>query len=150
MTTTCASAVTKQISVFRVRLPPPPPTFLRKSAKSPLISRRLYYFSTAAIGSWSVQQPNRRIECRWTEMHVALRRHQILMPREFLNRLRRCPAHRQMRTELSPPPWPPLSDWTIASPRSLPAEIGRSRSCDGMRRTPNIAICLGKRHAREH
>jgi hypothetical protein len=35
-------------------------------------------------------------------LHVPLRRRQILMTRQLLNRSRRCAAHRQMRTERVP------------------------------------------------
>ena len=38
----------------------------------------------------------------WTEMHVPLRGHEILMARKALNRPRRCAPHRQMRTERVP------------------------------------------------
>jgi len=45
-----------------------------------LRSRRLHYFSTAAI-----QQPDRAVERGRTQVHVPLRRRQVLMPRQLLN-----------------------------------------------------------------
>jgi hypothetical protein len=42
-----------------------------------------------------VEQPHRRLACRRRQVHVPLRRAQVLVPGELLDGLRRCPAHRQ-------------------------------------------------------
>lgn len=74
-----------------------------------LISRRLQYFSTTRVTvvvsgfnrtrRGLFQQSNRRIECSRTQVHVALRRFQVLMPGQFLNGSRRRSTHRQVRAE---------------------------------------------------
>jgi hypothetical protein len=48
----------------------------------------------------SIQQPDRAFDRRGTQVHVPLRRDQILMPGELLNRPRRRAAHGQMRAVL--------------------------------------------------
>jgi hypothetical protein len=48
------------------------------------------------------EQPDRRIQRGWTEVHVPLRRGEILMSGGFLNRPRGCAPHGQMRTEGMP------------------------------------------------
>lgn len=49
-----------------------------------------------------LEEPDRGVECGRTEVHVALRHRQILVPGELLNRARRCAPHRQMRAERVP------------------------------------------------
>ena len=49
-----------------------------------------------------IQQPDRRFERRRTQVHVPLRRRQVLMPGQLLNRPRRRAPHRQVRTERVP------------------------------------------------
>src|SRR5437773_7255853 len=49
-----------------------------------------------------VEQPDRALECRWTHMHVPLRRGEILVSRQFLNGPRRRSSHREMRAERVP------------------------------------------------
>src|SRR5258705_13764197 len=71
--------------------------FPRKSTKSGSISRRLQYFSTGFRSR--LEQPDRSIERRRTQVHVALRRVEILVSGQFLDRPRRRATHRQMRTE---------------------------------------------------
>ena len=46
-----------------------------------------------------IEQSNRAFDRRGTEMHVPLRRRQILMPGQFLNRPSGAAAHRQVRAE---------------------------------------------------
>jgi hypothetical protein len=48
------------------------------------------------------EEPNRVVERRRTEMHVTLRRSQVLVAGEFLNRARRRTLHREVRTERVP------------------------------------------------
>ena len=72
-------------------------------------SRRLHYFSTAeshivitaVVSGFSrtVEQPDRRIERRRAQVHVALRHRQVGVSSELLNRSRRRAAHRQVRAE---------------------------------------------------
>jgi hypothetical protein len=50
----------------------------------------------------SIQQPDRTLDRRGTQVHVPLRRDQILMPGELLNRPRRRAPHREMRAERVP------------------------------------------------
>ena len=50
-------------------------------------------------GSWTVQQTNRRVERCRAQVHVALRRRQVLMARQFLNRFGWRVSHREMRAE---------------------------------------------------
>jgi len=47
----------------------------------------------------AVEQPDRTVESSGTEVHVPLRRREILMARELLNRAGRRAPHREMRTE---------------------------------------------------
>ena len=49
-----------------------------------------------------IEQPNRALDRRRTEVHVPLRRPQVLVAGEFLNRARRRAAHREVRTERMP------------------------------------------------
>ena len=49
--------------------------------------------------SWRIEQPDRRLACRRRQVHVPLRRAQVLVPGELLDRLRRSAAHRQARAE---------------------------------------------------
>ena len=73
----------------RVQLPAPPPTFLMKLGFLAQFSRRLHDSSTSLRGP--VEQTDGRVERRRTQVHVALRRAQVLMPREFLDRPRGRP-----------------------------------------------------------
>jgi hypothetical protein len=43
-----------------------------------------------------IQQPNRAFERRGTQVHVPLRRAEVLMAGELLNRSRRSAPHRQV------------------------------------------------------
>ena len=73
-----------------------------------------------------VQQPDRVFRCRGTQVHVALRRRQVRMTSELLDRSRRRALHRQVRTERVPQDMHALSD---AGDRCAPrtALITRSR-----------------------
>ena len=51
---------------------------------------------------WSIQEPDRAVDRCGTQVHVPLRRRQILMPGKFLNRPRRGASHGEMRTERVP------------------------------------------------
>jgi hypothetical protein len=53
----------------------------------------------AGIQLKELEEPNRVLDRRRPDVQVALRRRQVLMPREFLNRSCRCAVHRQMRAE---------------------------------------------------
>ena len=67
-----------------------------------VFSRRLHYFSTVHDRSVSIEQPDRRIQGRGTQMHIALRRGQVLVPRQFLDGPGGSPLHRQVRAERMP------------------------------------------------
>ncbi len=121
-----ASRFTEEIRKFglfqqacQVRLPPPPPLLLRKSEDSPLISRRLHYVSTAFGGSWTVQQPNRRVERCRTQVHIPLRGHQVLVPRQLLNRLCRCPLHRRCEQNVCLRMWTPGFTFVLRATRRI-------------------------------
>ena len=47
-----------------------------------------------------VQQPDRRVECSRTQMHVLLRCGEVLMARQLLNRLGWRASHREVRAEM--------------------------------------------------
>ena len=47
---------------------------------------RLRYLSSDIAGPGLVQQPNGPLQGRWAEVHVALRRGQVLVPCKFLDR----------------------------------------------------------------
>src|SRR4051812_22328227 len=64
-----------------------------------LRDRRLHNVSTAAGRRRLLEQVNSAPDRRGTQMHVALRRADVLMPRQLLDRPRRRPAHRLVRTE---------------------------------------------------
>src|ERR1700676_3347019 len=68
---------------------------------------RLQHVSSPAGRFRMIEEPDRAFDRRGTEVHVPLRRGQILMPREFLNRSRRRAAHREMRAERMPQPMYP-------------------------------------------
>ena len=73
---------------------PPPPLFL--------------HGCSARFGA-RLQQPNRRVECGRAQVHVALRRAQVLVSGQFLDGPRRRSTHRQVRAERVPQdvnPWP--------------------------------------------
>src|SRR2546427_3555765 len=79
----------------RVRIPLSPPSNLFLSNGLPLFGRhRLQHVSKTAADFRGLQQPDRAVERRATEMHVPLRRREIPVPSQFLNRSRRRTAHR--------------------------------------------------------
>jgi hypothetical protein len=49
-----------------------------------------------------IEQPDCAFNSGWAEVHIALRRAELLMASEFLNRSHRRAPHRQMRTERVP------------------------------------------------
>jgi hypothetical protein len=49
-----------------------------------------------------IEEPDRRLDRRGTEVHVPLRRGEIHVTGELLNRSCRRPAHREVRTERVP------------------------------------------------
>jgi hypothetical protein len=61
--------------------------------------RRLQNVSTFSVDPGRFQQPDRPLERRRTEVHVTLRRDQILVAGQFLDRPGRRPSHRQVRAE---------------------------------------------------
>ena len=71
-------------------------------------SRRLQHSSTArpagetGLAICHIQEPDGRVERRRAQVHVALRRGQVLVSGQFLNGPRRRPTHRQVRTERVP------------------------------------------------
>jgi len=73
-----------------------------RKTTSPFHRSRLQNVSKTAGHSRGLEQPNRIVERRGTEVHVPLRRREILMSGQFLNRSCRRAAHRQMRTERVP------------------------------------------------
>ena len=62
----------------------------------------MIFFESLAPSRRLLQQPNRRIQGRRTQVHVPLGHRQILVPRQLLNRPGRRPPHRQVRTERVP------------------------------------------------
>ena len=76
-------------------------------------SRRLHHFPPVNTGSIhyrllcfpylspvrAVEEPDRRLFCRRTEVHIPLRRQQIGMTGQLLNGSCRCASHGQTRTE---------------------------------------------------
>src|SRR4029453_18744332 len=84
----------------RVQIPAPPPFFSIKPGVLCPHSHRLLYSSTSLRGS--IQQADGCIERSRAQVHVSLRRPEILMTREFLNRTCGRPSHGQMRTERVP------------------------------------------------
>ena len=64
--------------------------------------RRLQNVSKPVYGFGLIQEPDRTLYSRGAEVHVPLRRGEIHMPGELLNRSRRRPTHREMRTERVP------------------------------------------------
>ena len=61
--------------------------------------RRLQNVSTISVAAAGFQQPDRPLERRRAQVHVALRRDQILVAGQLLDRPCRRPPHRQMRAE---------------------------------------------------
>ena len=60
---------------------------------------RCQNISTKIFAIGPIEQPNRALDRRGTEMHVALRRREILVARELLNGSCSRATHRQMRAE---------------------------------------------------
>jgi hypothetical protein len=58
--------------------------------------------STEIFGNGAFEQPNRTFDRRRTQVHVALRGGDVRVTGQLLNRPRRRPAHREMRTERVP------------------------------------------------
>jgi len=83
----------------RVQIPAPPPFFPMKLGVLAQFSRRLHDSSTRVL---AIEQADGGVERRRTQVHVPLRRPEILMAGEFLNRPSRSAAHREVRTERVP------------------------------------------------
>ena len=81
--TTFSAEITSFDSFF-----PPPPLFLHE----------IYGRSSNGLIA-QLQESYRRIQRRRTQMHIPLRRRQVLMTSQFLNRPGRRAAHGQVRTE---------------------------------------------------
>ena len=81
----------------RVQLPAPPPFSSIKTGGSAPRSLRLHDSSTVFRGA--VQQPDRRVERRRAQVHIALRHRQVRVSGELLDRPRRRATHRQVRAE---------------------------------------------------
>jgi len=64
-----------------------------------------------------IEESDRALDRRGTEVHVPLRRDEIHVPSELLNRTRRGPAHREVRTE--------------RVPQSMHAAVGLATGCAG-------------------
>ena len=60
---------------------------------------RLHQVSKLLQGQGLIEQPNRTIQRRRTQVHVPLRHAQFPMSGELQNRSWRCSAHRQVRAE---------------------------------------------------
>ena len=67
-----------------------------------LRSRSLHYLSTVHTVSVSIEESDCVFQRRWTQVHVHLGRRQVFVTGQFLDRLRRGPAHRQVRAEGMP------------------------------------------------
>jgi hypothetical protein len=65
-----------------------------------------HHVATSRGDSRGIEQPNSAVDGRWTQVHVPLRRRQVLVPREVLNRPGGSSPHREMRTERMPPLMP--------------------------------------------
>ena len=63
---------------------------------------RCHNVATTGEDSRGVQEPNRAVDGRRTQVHVELGRHQIALAGQLLDGARRCAPHRQMRTERMP------------------------------------------------
>ena len=87
-----------------MQLPAPPPISSTKTGALAPRSLRLHYFSTDFDAAFDrrLQQPDGRIQRSRAEVHVPLRRPEILMAGEFLNRSYGSTAHHQVRTERVP------------------------------------------------
>jgi hypothetical protein len=59
------------------------------------------------VDSRGIQETDGTFERRGTQVHVPLRRGEILVPSQFLNRSRWSSPHRQMRAERMPQPMHP-------------------------------------------
>ncbi len=75
-----------------------------------LRSRNLHYLSTVHAVSVSIEEPDCVFQRCWTQVHVHLGRRQIPVASQLLDRLRRGPAHRQVREQKEC-----LSRWTPES-----------------------------------
>ena len=64
-----------------------------------LRSRSLHYLSTVRTVSVSIEETYGVFQRRWTQVHVHLGRCQVPVAGQFLDRLRRGPAHCQVRAE---------------------------------------------------
>jgi hypothetical protein len=65
-------------------------------------------------GSPLIQESNCAFDRPRAQAHVPLGGAEILMPRQFLNRPGRGPAHSQVRTERRPQTWTPwLISWRV-------------------------------------
>ena len=91
-------AVTKLKSrVNRVRLPPPPPSISFYGNGLPISRSAVSKMSpNPCTGLPLIEEPDRTLNRRGTEVHVPLRRGEIHVTGELLNRPRRRAAHRQV------------------------------------------------------
>ncbi len=64
-----------------------------------LRSRSLHYLSTVRTVSVSIEESDCVFQRRRAQVHIHLGRRQVLVAGQLLDRLRRRPAHRQMRAE---------------------------------------------------
>jgi hypothetical protein len=64
----------------------------REQRVTPSLRSRLQHFSTPPWGRF-FQQPNRSFDGRRAEVHIPLRRDQVLVSGQFLDRSRWCPPH---------------------------------------------------------
>jgi hypothetical protein len=83
----------------RVRLPPPPPSISFYGNDLP-VSRSAV--SKPVYGFGLIEEPDRPLDRRGTEVHVPLRRGEIHVTGELLNGSRRRAARREVRTERVP------------------------------------------------
>jgi len=67
-----------------------------------IAARRLHNVSKIRHGAVTIQQPNGGLDRRRTPVHVPLRRGEIAVARQLLNRRYGRAPHRQMRTERVP------------------------------------------------
>ena len=92
--------------------------------------RRLHYFSTNSPGCGLLEEIDRTPCRRGSEVHVALRRADVLMSGQFLDRAGRSPTHRQMRAERVSQDVRPV-DPQVRPPRRARDELLQGRFLSG-------------------
>ena len=87
-----------ELTSNQVRIPfPAPATLLKSLGTPPFTGGRLQPVSKHGRGL--LQQADGALQRRRREVHVALRRAEVGVPRQLLDRPRRRPPHREVRAE---------------------------------------------------